>query len=262
MAASGAFKVLVVEDEDELRDLYGRSLHALGYEVHTAADKPAAIKKLLDHAFHLVWVDLALDGDRKEHEGQAIIRIVKAMSPGTRVIVVSGYDEADNVLAAVRNRGADDFISKQKINPYSKLAPHADRISGWFKSSSIDDPVEFEHASRALFPEDRPGILASKIASQLRINAKVLNRLLLTIYNNLKPINVPVDPDQILTVDEQGASLRFWSKRYGSAVIVRFDKEVKGADENLIISRDKPISFQAYSNADPRDRYQYDDVSD
>lgn len=55
-----AEKILIVEDERNLRKLYQMELEQHGYEVITAADGQSALKRLADEPVNLVVLDLAL----------------------------------------------------------------------------------------------------------------------------------------------------------------------------------------------------------
>ena len=88
-AAPSPGRVLVVDDEDSVRDVCAAMLVRLGYEVETARDGEEALA-LLDeeaHRFRLVLTDVVMPGIT----GWALAERVRALAPGTAVVFMSGY---------------------------------------------------------------------------------------------------------------------------------------------------------------------------
>lgn len=115
MAEAGKRGVLVVEDDTDLRVLFGMMLSAEDFEVFEAADGIAGLKMLEDHAgaIDLVLTDLGLPG----LGGIELISRVRAARPTVKIIGTSGFG-ARNVREMVLSAGADEFISK----PFSMVA--------------------------------------------------------------------------------------------------------------------------------------------
>jgi signal transduction histidine kinase/CheY-like chemotaxis protein len=85
--------VLVVEDEDIVRELIVAVLTAQGYEVLCAADGPTALHAARDHEGE---VDLLVsDVIMPQITGAEVARALLAERPHTKVLFVSGYSEAD-----------------------------------------------------------------------------------------------------------------------------------------------------------------------
>jgi CheY-like chemotaxis protein len=79
-------RVLVVDDQQELRDLLGEVLTDLGCALTVVGNGSTALDALERHAFDLVLTDLLLPGA----SGWEIARAVKRRTPATRVILMSG----------------------------------------------------------------------------------------------------------------------------------------------------------------------------
>jgi DNA-binding response OmpR family regulator len=109
MAEAGKRGVLVVEDDHDLRRLFGLMLSAEHFEVFEAEDGLAGLKALQDHpgAIDLVLTDLGLPG----LGGVELISLVRAASPTVKIIGTSGFG-ARNVREMVLSAGADAFFSK------------------------------------------------------------------------------------------------------------------------------------------------------
>jgi len=80
--------VLVVDDEDLVRDVVGRMVEDLGYAAITVADGPAALDVLDHRAVDLVLVDLTMP----RMSGAEIVAAVRRRNPAMRVVVCSGFD--------------------------------------------------------------------------------------------------------------------------------------------------------------------------
>ena len=99
-------RVLVVDDEIEIRRALSRALSARGYVVETAADGLEAIKQA--EAFHpdLVVLDLNLP----KLDGLDVARSIRARSPVPILVLSVREDESDKVAAL--DLGADDYLTK------------------------------------------------------------------------------------------------------------------------------------------------------
>jgi nitrogen-specific signal transduction histidine kinase/ActR/RegA family two-component response regulator len=83
--------VLVVEDEDGVRELVGEMLEAVGYQVLSAGRPAGAVQACQDFAG---TIDLLLtDVVMPEMNGLELARRIRAVKPATRVLFMSGYPE-------------------------------------------------------------------------------------------------------------------------------------------------------------------------
>ena len=95
-AAASKARVLLVEDEDDIRDNTAELMRHMGYEVLEAASAEAALA-LLDRGPDIVLTDLQLPG----MGGEELARAVKARSPRTRIAFMSGASHASEVADAL-----------------------------------------------------------------------------------------------------------------------------------------------------------------
>ncbi len=109
-ACQGATKrVLVVDDDEMMREILGASLEAGGYEPRYAASAEEAVEQLVTQRVSLVLMDLMMPG----LDGIAATREIRAL-PNYRtvpIIVVSGHGNRDSVRSS-RAVGANDFLVK------------------------------------------------------------------------------------------------------------------------------------------------------
>jgi signal transduction histidine kinase len=84
---SGHRRVLVVDDEESVRETLVQGLRRDGYDVHATADVGEAVALLGRECVDVVVTDLVLPGG----SGLEVARTVKRMRPGTRVILLTGW---------------------------------------------------------------------------------------------------------------------------------------------------------------------------
>lgn len=103
-------RLLVVDDDADMRNLISRMLHREGHEITHAANGREALKCLAAHDYDLVLSDLFMP----ETDGIELIREVPRRSPGTPVLILSGADDTSHghLLRAARMLGAIGAIAK------------------------------------------------------------------------------------------------------------------------------------------------------
>lgn len=101
------FKILVIDDEKNIREGLQIALEDDGYEVLTAADGTAGLQKALSDVVDLIITDLRMPGIG----GQELLRRVTSETPGVPVIVLTGHGTVETAVEAMR-MGAYDFLTK------------------------------------------------------------------------------------------------------------------------------------------------------
>jgi DNA-binding NtrC family response regulator len=99
--------LLLVDDEESLREVVAERLADEGFEVTQAADGEAALKALDGFAFDVIVSDLRLPGV----DGRHVIDAALTRYPGIVAIVVTGYGTVKDAVDVIK-RGAADFIAK------------------------------------------------------------------------------------------------------------------------------------------------------
>ncbi|MFE0500785.1 response regulator [Lysobacter soli] len=84
-------RVLLVEDEDDLRLLIGEALRMTGYRVSTAADGPQAVTAMEREPFDVVVSDVSMPNGMS---GIELSDHVARLQPHARVILASGFARA------------------------------------------------------------------------------------------------------------------------------------------------------------------------
>jgi PAS domain S-box-containing protein len=100
-------KILVVDDEQVIREGCHEILTQEGYDVILAKRGDQGLKKIEKEHFDIILLDLMMPG----LSGFEILSNVKAIHPDTSIIVITGYATIENSIEAMKN-GAFDFIPK------------------------------------------------------------------------------------------------------------------------------------------------------
>jgi len=139
-------KILVVEDQDAMRESLVIAFRDEGYQVEDAASGEEAIQKLDSHnVYDLVVTDLKM----KKVDGLEVLKEVKTANPSTEVVLITAYGTISTAVQAIRD-GAYDYVTKpfrhQEILRVAKKALEKkslkDRVR--YLEGEIRDKYKFE----------------------------------------------------------------------------------------------------------------------
>jgi len=102
-------KILIIDDERNIRRSVEMILKGAGYEVSEAASSSEATSKLADQSFDLVLLDIVMPGS--ELDGLQFLPALKQLPHRPTTIIISGNATIQNAVTATRE-GAYDFIEK------------------------------------------------------------------------------------------------------------------------------------------------------
>ena len=100
-------RVLVADDEEDIRFMLQLHLGRAGYEVVTVPDGDAALHALVEGDYDFALCDLIMPGQ----DGLTLIDALQAKGIPTPVVLMSAHADVDTALNAIQ-RGAYDYISK------------------------------------------------------------------------------------------------------------------------------------------------------
>ncbi len=100
-------RLLVVDDEEMIRDLLEETFRNKGYEVETAVNGREALKKIKEERYDLLVTDLRLP----DISGMEILSRVKGKNPELGTIIITAYGSIKNAVKAMK-KGAFDYIPK------------------------------------------------------------------------------------------------------------------------------------------------------
>ena len=100
-------RLLIVDDEKNIRLTLSQTLDRMGVTVDTAVNGEEALEKLALGDYHLVLLDLRLPG----MDGMEVLRQLRDLRPEARVIIITAYGTVESAVEAMK-LGAVDFIQK------------------------------------------------------------------------------------------------------------------------------------------------------
>ncbi len=101
-------KILVVDDERNIRTTFAQALESLDVAVHTAVNGEDALRILVEEGpFNLVFLDIRMPGQG----GMEVLRTIHGSWPGTRVVVMTAFGSIESAVEAMK-LGAVDFVRK------------------------------------------------------------------------------------------------------------------------------------------------------
>ncbi len=173
VSAVSARSMLVVDDDDALRERLAQAFVDRGYEVRSARDVNEALKLAREDSPELAVVDLKMPGTLS---GLDLVRELKVIDATTRVLVLTGYGSIANAVEAMR-LGAVNYLPKPA---------DADEVLDAFHAKDPapvgDEPLapslaraEWEHINRVL--GDCAGNI-SEAARRLGVHRRTLQRKL------------------------------------------------------------------------------------
>lgn len=101
------FTILVIDDEENIRNGLAANFEMEDYNVRTAASGKEGLSYISKGDIDLVITDLRMDGI----SGEEVVRKVTTENPGIPVIVLTGHGSIDAAVNAMRD-GAYDFLTK------------------------------------------------------------------------------------------------------------------------------------------------------
>ena len=102
-------KILIIDDEDDIRSMIQGILEDEGYTVNTAATSDRALSMIHEQSFDLVIQDIWLQGSDKD--GIEILKAIKSTQPHVPFLMISGHGTIETAVSAIKY-GAYDFIEK------------------------------------------------------------------------------------------------------------------------------------------------------
>jgi two-component system response regulator AtoC len=127
-------KVLIVDDEQNIRESLRKYLSLEGIDAEIAADGETALSVLADGYFDAVVLDLRLPG----MSGQDVLDWMQSRGIRAPVVMISAHGEIDDAVTALKS-GASDYLSK----PFDP-AELVRRLSMLVSSRKRDDLIEAE----------------------------------------------------------------------------------------------------------------------
>jgi len=107
MARKKDARILIVDDEDYMREVVRQALECADFEVDEAADGKAALAMLRQYPYNVIVTDIRLPGIT----GDKILEEALSLFPETIVILMTGFGNIQSAVEAMR-KGAYDYLPK------------------------------------------------------------------------------------------------------------------------------------------------------
>lgn len=104
-----ALDILIIDDEDDIRDLIAGILEDEGYETRQAHDADSGLNEIARRRPSLVFLDIWMQGSRLD--GLQLLDVFQTQHPDMPVVMISGHGNVETAVSAIR-RGAYDYIEK------------------------------------------------------------------------------------------------------------------------------------------------------
>jgi len=99
--------MLIIDDEEAIRDSCSQVLKKDGYTVKTAKDGIEGLRLIKNKSFQVVFLDLRLPGI----DGMEVLSRIKEENPETPVVIITAYASIESAVEAMK-RGAFDYLAK------------------------------------------------------------------------------------------------------------------------------------------------------
>lgn len=158
-------KILIVEDDNDLREITTHSLEKERYVVSQAPDYRTALQKIEDYDYDCILLDIMLpDGN-----GLDLLAEFHALGKHTNVIILSAKDSLEDKVNGL-DLGADDYLPK----PFHLAELHA-RIKSLFRRKLREGERKLQVGNVELFPDDFRVMVQGKEIELNRKEYDILN---------------------------------------------------------------------------------------
>lgn len=169
-------KILIVEDEKELRDTVKEYLMREKFVVECAEDYASAMEKLNDYDYDCILLDIMLPGG----SGLSILSHLKKQRKQESVIIISAKDSIEDKVEGL-NLGADDYLAK----PFH-LAELNARVKSLLRRKKAGGDTSIVLGNLTLVPDTRKVMING---AELTLNRKEFDLLYYFISNPNRLIN-------------------------------------------------------------------------
>jgi DNA-binding response OmpR family regulator len=224
-------KILIIEDEPELRKSMKQYLHQEGYVIESASDYSKALEKIEVYDYDCILVDITLPLG----SGLDLIKQLKQNHSKAGIIIISAKNSSDDKITGL-DLGADDYLAK----PFN-LAELNSRIKALIRRRNFDGNKLIEVNEITIIPEER----TVKVHNEsVNLTAKEYDLLLFFVSNKNRVVSKNSiaehlwgdDSDQIDSHDFIYVHLRNLRKKLAEKGCVDYIQTIYGIGYNFKIS--------------------------
>lgn len=220
--------ILIVDDDENVRDMIGEALMLTGYKTETASTGKEALEKLDSASHELVICDLQLP----DLDGRDLLDHMTKKTPSSQVIIMTAHGTISNIVEALKH-GATDFLVKPfTFGDLDKVVSEAAaRLSttavGESALANEDDIVATSSSMRQILklveriaPTNSPVLISGESGTGKEAIARAIHRRSRRAGDSFVPINCAALPDALFESElfghEKGAFSGATSRRLGA----------------------------------------------
>ena len=204
--------VLVVDDDERLRNTLTILVRSLGHEVFAMSDLAAAERSLREQSIDLVISDLRMPGG----SGLELLDVVRRVSPETAVIMLTAYGTVETAVEAMK-KGAFDYLMKpfdageMELRIGRALALQRARVESDYLRQEVetrggfDELIGVSEAMRRVFdlvqqvaPTKASVLVTGETGTGKELVARAIHRRSPRHEHLLVPVNVAAVPLELL----------------------------------------------------------------
>lgn len=163
-------KILIIEDEQDLRETIRSSLLKEKFVVETAVDYSSALNKINDYDYDCVLLDIMLPGG----SGLDLLRELKQLRRNDSILIISAKDSLDDKVEGLE-LGADDYLTK----PFH-LAELNARVKSLIRRRQAKGDMTVNIGNLSLNPDKRQADINGQL---LQLNRKEFDLLYYFVIN-------------------------------------------------------------------------------
>lgn len=115
-------RILVVDDEPQIREMLSIYFARHGFETAVAGDSAETLRIVSTSKVDVVVLDIGL----ADEDGLSLLERLKKQQPALRVIMLTGMGFVEDLLQEAQQKGADGYVSK--VLPLDELLGSVQRI--------------------------------------------------------------------------------------------------------------------------------------
>ncbi|MBS3818945.1 sigma-54-dependent Fis family transcriptional regulator [bacterium] len=145
--------ILIIDDEESIRDSCTQVLEKDGHKVTSVSSGPEGIKIFKNNSFQVVLLDLKLPG----LDGMEVLSRIKKENPETYVIIITGFASIESAVDAIK-RGAFDYLAKPFSPEELRVIVHKALESRkiYFQNLSLSEDLEETQGFDMVIGKSRP----------------------------------------------------------------------------------------------------------
>jgi len=229
------WKIVLIDDEPDIRDVMSVILRDAGYVVFTAPDGETGLQVCESESPQIVITDIRMPG----MNGLEVLEALKKKSPDTEVIVVTAFGEMDTAIRALQ-LDASDFVTKPVNDEAIRMALKRakERYRSGKKLADYTAMLEKENADMAMI------LHQDKMMSMGRLAASVVHEINNPLSGILNYLRLMM---RILKQKDMTSELRQKFQRYLELVENETSRCSQIVSGLLSFSRKSPPAFSQVS---------------